>query len=122
METPGYDPDWEPDDDAPELDPDYDEDFDRDEVVEEKFFGNFQLEEDTRDDAADQAAFEAKYGFIHDCHCDEDWQSGNLGVVSVCYLGLVNDALDTLEKKIESVKTLERDVARLRIQLADRSA
>lgn len=64
------------------------------------------------------AEFTEKYGFVHECHCAEDWAKGNLGVVSMCYLDMVVDAMGTLEKVNLEIKELKRENARLRIDSA----
>jgi hypothetical protein len=63
--------------------------------------------------------FRQKYGFDHDCTCANDWDTGNVGLVSVCYLGMVSDALDTLEKVIQDNRALQAEIAQLRIALVE---
>lgn len=77
----------------------------------------YEAEQDEFNDA--HADFIERYGFKHDCRCAEDWNDGNLGVVSMCYLGMATDAMNTLADKIKEVKELNRDIARLKIELAD---
>lgn len=124
MSTHGYDPDWEPNDEdgeAPELDPEdhgdeEEEEFQRD--IEDML--SFYQEEQAgfnEDDARKE--FQEKYGFEHNCRCAADWEEGNLGVVSECYLGLVADAMDTLEAKIAELREVHKENAGLRIKLAD---
>lgn len=66
-----------------------------------------------------ESEFTEKYGFVHKCRCAEDWAQGNLGVVSVCYLNMVGDAMETLEKVVKEVKELKRENAKLRITAAE---
>lgn len=57
------------------------------------------------------------YGFEHECACADDWAEGNLGVVSICYLSMVQEALDQLEdSRIELDKTKSEN-AELRLQV-----
>lgn len=87
-----------------------------------------EFEEAIEQREAEQAEFNERadefldrYGFKHECHCAEDWAEGNLQLVSVCYLSIIGDALDELEKKIAELKEIKRENARLRIELADSS-
>ena len=123
QDWPTYDPDAEPQEEASELDEDYNED-NEDEDDEGELLGTFtdEVSGDTAKFNADKLAFEEEYGFDHDCHCDEDWASGNLSVVSVCYMGLVNDAMNTLSSKVKELKSKEREIAKLRVALADAGA
>lgn len=118
-----YDPDWTPDDDDGfDYQDDEPSDDDLDEIDEE--FGeqmddimqHFEAESQEFNEA--EVEFTEKYGFVHNCRCDKDWEEGNLGVVSVCYLGMVTDALDTLATTREEVKDANRAIAKLRIELA----
>lgn len=68
---------------------------------------------------ADAAEFAARYGFVHECHCAEDWESGNLGVVSVCYLNMCRDALEFLAGARSEIQEKDAEIAALRIELAD---
>lgn len=45
----------------------------------------------------DTDEWEKIYGFPHDCHCREDWDTGNVVEVSECYFRMSIDALNTLE-------------------------
>lgn len=45
-----------------------------------------------RDDAE---AFEAKYGFKHECQCAEDYAAGKIGSAPNCYFTLTEDAMET---------------------------
>lgn len=119
-----YDPDWNPDESDPFGDEPSDEDLDDIERDEDEEFGE-DMEElmehytaETAEFNASEAAFTEKYGFTHNCRCAEDWEEGNLGVVSVCYLGMVTDAMDTLADTREELKDVKRSLAKLRIESA----
>lgn len=71
---------------------------------------------DTIENAAE---FKEKYGFDHECRCAEDWESGNLGVVAVCYLNMCRDALEALAKEREKIVETDTELAELRIKVAD---
>ena len=66
--------------------------------------------------------FADKYGFSHDCQCGDDWASGNLAVVSVCYVNMIREALDVLAGTREELKAAEQELGELRIQLVDDGA
>lgn len=68
---------------------------------------------------ADAEEFAARYGFVHDCHCAEDWDTGNLGVVSVCYLNMCRDALEHLATARAEIIEKDAEIAALRVELAD---
>lgn len=63
--------------------------------------------------------FRELYGFTHECHCADDWAEGNVGLVSACYLGMCQEALDGLRDKIKELKASEATNAQLRIQLIE---
>jgi hypothetical protein len=71
------------------------------------------------DATVDAEAFQRKYGFEHNCRCAQDWDVGNLGVVSVCYLNMCSDALDHLAEAIIELGEKDDEIAALRVQLAD---
>src|SRR5207247_83363 len=107
----------------PELDPEY-EGEDREEEEEfqqdmEDILSYYQEEQEGFNTDESRREFVSKYGFDHDCHCAVDWEEGNLGVVSMCYLGMISDAMNTLEEKIEELRAVHKENAKLRIQLAD---
>lgn len=97
-------------------------------MSDELFDGNEQEENDADEDSvrdemeilADAAEFAARYGFVHECHCAEDWDTGNLGVVSVCYLNMCRDALEHLANARGEISEKDAEIAALRIELADR--
>lgn len=76
-------------------------------------------EEPEENDLETSEDFEERYGFTHQCTCAEDWASGNLGVVAVCYLNMCRDALDVLAKTREELAAKEEELAELRIQAAE---
>lgn len=119
---PSYDPDWEPDEDDEPSDDDLeaieDEDDEFNEGMEE-LMQHYTAETTEFNEASEE--FTEKYGFVHNCRCAQDWEEGNLGVVSVCYIGMVTDALDALEGKVVELKNAKRELAGLRIKLADSS-
>lgn len=63
--------------------------------------------------------FEELYGFPHDCHCAEDWESGLCGVVSECFMQLCDDALERCHKYKGEAADRERKLALLRTQVAE---
>lgn len=62
-------------------------------------------------------AFLQTYGFEHDCSCADDWAEGNLGVVSICYLQMVSEALDQLEDTRIELDRTKAENAELRLQV-----
>src|SRR4051794_26242707 len=64
-----------------------------------------------QDELNEGELFQQKYGFPHNCTCADDWDSGNVGLVSVCYLGMVSDAMDTLERSIQENRALQAEIA-----------
>ena len=63
--------------------------------------------------------FKETYGFEHQCRCADDWAEGNLGVVSVCYLEMCNDALDALAAARTELAARKASEAALRIQVVE---
>lgn len=63
--------------------------------------------------------FEELYGFPHDCRCVQDWEEGNCGVVSNCFMQLSDDALDQCHHYKGKVAELERTAGILRTQVAE---
>ena len=63
--------------------------------------------------------FEEMYGFPHDCVCASDWETGNCGVVSECFMRLSDDALARCHKYKGEVADLERKMAVLRNQVSE---
>lgn len=117
-----YDPEYEaPDDDF--LEEGYETDPEEEERFQEQYnetLAAFTAEQEEFNE--DHKAFIEKYGFTHDCHCAADWEEGNLGVVSMCYLGMATDAMNTLADKIKELKEVNKENAKLRIELADINA
>lgn len=70
-------------------------------------------------DIASAEEFFEKFGFQHECHCAEDWATGNLGVVSICYLNMCKEALENLESTREELAAVTDEVAELRVALAE---
>lgn len=62
--------------------------------------------------------FAQTYGFEHNCTCADDWAEGNLGVVSICYLEMVSQALDKLEEARIELDKAKADNAELRMEMA----
>lgn len=126
---PSYDPDWTPDGEEDPFGGEYDEptDDDLDEIDREEgedfeegmeeLMSHYEQETQTFNDAEEE--FVEKYGFVHKCRCAADWEEGNLGVVSVCYLGMVTDAMETLAAKVDELKSTKRELAILKIERAD---
>jgi hypothetical protein len=50
-------------------------------------------------------AFEAQYGFRHNCKCAQDYTDGNVGEVTECFMGLVDDALRACEQMKTELET-----------------
>ncbi len=63
--------------------------------------------------------FQEMYGFPHDCHCAQDWETGACGVVSECFMQLSDDALERCHKYKGEVAGLERVAAVLRSQVSE---
>jgi hypothetical protein len=60
------------------------------------------------------------YGFEHDCHCAEDWKTGNTGMVSECYTQMCDDALNQCHLFKGEIAHLKRKVGVLRDQLREK--
>ena len=116
-----YDPEWSEDNDS---DGDYFDDSEPTEQGEDEVFNDAMgeilshYEEEEKEFNEAEAEFTDRYGFVHKCRCAQDWAEGNLGVVSVCYLNMVADAMDTLERVNKELKEAKRENARLRIEHA----
>lgn len=63
--------------------------------------------------------FEDRYGFTHDCHCDKDWQEGDVAMASHCFMQMAEDALAQCFKFKGTVADLERKLDALRIQVRE---
>lgn len=81
-----------------------------------------ELDIDESTEVKDEADFLEKYGFEHECHCAEDWASGNLGVVAVCYLNMCRDSLEVLAKTLQEKKEAQAELAALKLERADEQA
>lgn len=126
MEGNPYDPDWTEDNDLfdDEREPSEDElEAIEKEQEDSEFNENMDellahYEEESKEFNEAEAEFIDTYGFEHHCRCAQDWAEGNLGVVSVCYLTMVSDAMETLATTHKELKEAKREIADLRIQLA----
>jgi hypothetical protein len=85
----------------------------------DELYDEYREDQDALNDSDD---FEELYGFTHDCHCAEDWEEGNLGIVSTCYLDMTKDALDTLKEMNEACKNMKATITQQRISLAESNA
>ena len=68
-------------------------------------FDDYQEKQDEHNESN---KFEATYGFEHECRCADDWAEGNVGLVSNCYLGMAETAMDVLaatRKELTETKT-----------------
>lgn len=54
--------------------------------------------------------FYAKYGFEHTCTCDTDYTEGRVGEVTLCFAGLLNDALEACERLNAENGTLQQQL------------
>lgn len=63
--------------------------------------------------------FEELYGFPHECHCAADWENGDCGIVSECYMGLSDDALAQCHKFKGELADVDRKADALRLQVAE---
>jgi hypothetical protein len=66
--------------------------------------------------------FEELYGFSHDCHCKEDWDEGDVGIVSRCYTEMVNDALTQCNKFKGMTAEQDRIILLLQMQVRELGA
>lgn len=64
--------------------------------------------------------FVEMYGFPHECHCSEDWLTGEVGVVANCWLQMSDDALEQCHKYKGELADRERKLAILRTQVASK--
>lgn len=79
-------------------------------------YEQYKNEQDTINESD---TFAEDYGFEHECRCAEDWAEGNLGVVSVCYLDMTKNAMDTLRTERTMHKACRAELAQTKIELAD---
>jgi hypothetical protein len=93
--------------------PDFEDEFENDETDErEELFEQYKEEQDALNDSG---SFEDTYGFPHECRCAIDWSEGNLGVVSICYLEMCNDALDALAATRQELGATKSELAELKL-------
>lgn len=115
----GYDPDFLPEDDNPEIgeEEEYDEDRedDREEYYED-LSGQYHEEQNELNESDD---FYKVYGFEHHCRCADDWDEGNLGVVSVCFLNMCTEAMEHLKARVENERILRAQNAQFRVMLVE---
>ena len=82
-------------------------------------------ENETPEEGAEEIAtaeeFKAKYGFEHDCRCEQDWDTGNLAVTAECFLRMIKDALSRLAEVQTLLNEKDEEIAALKIELADQS-
>lgn len=114
-----------------------DEGFDEDdETDEDEYFGDeeddyFEADEPDyydelsvqyhaeQDELNAEDTFFNTYGFKHECHCANDWDEGNVGVVSVCFLNMCTEAMDALKERIQEVRQLRAQNAQFRVALVE---
>ncbi len=73
------------------------------------------------DEVGSAEEFKARYGFEHDCRCEQDWDTGNLAVTAECFLNMIKDALTTLAEAQKKLAEKDEEIATLRVELADQS-
>ncbi len=78
-----------------------------------------ELYQEEQDALNESDTFEDMYGFEHQCRCADDWAEGNLGVVSVCYLEMTNDALDALVEARKELTANKASNAALQMQVVE---
>lgn len=91
--------------------PEYDE-FDNEGSEREELFEQYKEEQDALNESG---TFEDTYGFSHECRCADDWNEGNLGVVSICYLEMCNDALDALAATRQELGVAKAELAEIKL-------
>jgi hypothetical protein len=97
--------------------PEYDEFYnEEDDAQSDELSEQYHAEQDALNESEE---FLATYGFAHDCTCADDWDEGNVGLVSVCYLRMCQDALDELQKRINIERELRAQNAQFRIKLVE---
>lgn len=69
----------------------------------------------------EEDTFLKTYGFEHDCHCAEDYEAGNVGMVSDCWAQMCNDALAKCAAQKTEIEGLKIAKAELEIQLSARA-
>lgn len=94
-----------------DLDSNEEGDAESEDVTEE-----FRAEQDALNESDE---FFQTYGFEHVCRCADDWDEGNLGVVSVCYLNMCSDGMEHLKEANTEVRELKAKNAQMRIQLIE---
>lgn len=52
--------------------------------------------------------FEDRFGFVHKCHCDQDYSDGKLVEVTECYAGMIEESLAACETLMAENKLLRR--------------
>lgn len=57
--------------------------------------------------------FAEVYGFVHNCHCDEDYAAGRVGEVTECYAGMIVESLAACAKLNHENKQLKNMVQAL---------
>ena len=62
--------------------------------------------------------FEREYGFPHECHCAEDYEEGNVGLVADCWAGMANDAMQTCKRLLSELDIAKLAIGQLQAQVA----
>lgn len=98
-----------------------DENSDPEREVDPGTLANLDQEQQAFQDAKMQ--FARVYGFVHDCHCAEDYEKGNTVNVAECFVNLCNQAMAVLsftnqENKqlrayLEQMMTMNNDLANM---------
>lgn len=88
-------------------------DYEGEEEGQDELFEQYLEEQEALNESG---TFEDIYGFEHECRCAHDWNEGNLGVVSICYLEMCNDALDKLSETRRELSETKSELATLRLE------
>ena len=86
---------------------------DNEEQGQDELFEQYLEEQEALNESG---TFEDIYGFPHDCRCALDWNEGNLGVVSICYLEMCNTALDALSDTRKELAETKGELAALKLE------
>lgn len=95
------------------------EEFEGEDTEDEDLAEEYRADQETFNTDDSQDEFFNTYGFKHECHCADDWETGNLGVVSVCFLSMIQDAMEALEELNKAKSGGDAENAQLRVKLVE---
>lgn len=74
-----------------------------------------------QDELNETDVFVETYGFEHNCRCADDWAEGNVGLVSNCYLGMTETAMENLAETRKELSKTKTELVEAKLGAPDRT-